>query len=207
MIRRYLSIYKPLALEFQKSDNEVIKIARVVVTILVLMPYLYEHLVIKDFDKYTVYILLSKKQSSATDKGLPITAVLEACLAIFLVFWLQIKIENDRIKFNEKAPFWTRLRNFLKNDDVENEEEEYSKNSTRVIAMASVGFFMLLIIAATRVNTVDPYSTQKLVLGFTIGIFNSSVAPLLFILNNKSIRKYFKRVGQRFADTIYSCNV
>ena len=186
--------------------------ARILVTILVLIPYLCEHLIIKDFEKYTVYILLSKQKSSnATDKGLPITAILEASMAIILLCWLQIRIERDRIRYNERSPFWSRLKSFLKNDDNDQAGQEYSKNASRVIAVASVGVFAMCIISAARVDSADPsFSYQRLLVGLSVALCNSFAAPLLYVVKNKSIRKYFHRASLRSLENnqniYYTCN-
>ena len=197
MTVKYVLIYRPCMVDLQKTDEEMIKIARCVVIITVLIPYSLEHLVIRNLKGSSTYVLLTEETGNE-NAGLPITTQIEAKVALMLLAFIQLKIERDRIYHNETLPFRQKLGKFFCIDE-EQPGEEFSKNTSRALAVGAIALIVILFILnqsswlETTIADVEGISTQRILMGIFASSLAPNLPPLMYILNHKNIVKYVKR--------------
>lgn len=191
-IVKYLSIFHPYLLEFQRTDSEIVKRARLCVTLSALVPFLIEHIVIKDLDGYSTYLMLAQKPIDPGLKnkaGIPITTSIMTYAAVALLCYLYYRIEKDRISHEESLPLKEKILSFFKNEDQPH--HDFKKNTSRVLITAGVALLAYTLVVQYQV--IEALNVKKVIVAISF-IVAPIMPPLLYIINHKRMVVYVKRL-------------
>ena len=152
---------------FERTDNEIIRVAQISNFLLVTMIFLVEHGLISSPDEASVFLILANKNPTDGEQGLPITTTLLVIFAILSICVLQYRIEKRGL-----------------------EEISTNKQIIRVIVIIVVivvGYipkFLEIVDFSSRVPLFYMLN------GVLISIFFGVLPPTLFLASNLRLKKY-----------------
>lgn len=164
-----MTIFHPHWIDAEKSDEEVVKVAKIVNLIIATYVFGLEHCFISQVQSYKLYTLLIKDTSpSQGTSGLPITTKLLTITAILWVLLLQKKMEEKAL------------------------DKNINKHIARLVTLSVIVAmsFVFYYLDSLNLSYIGLINFRILLNVFSVSITFSVFPPILVISSHRNLRRF-----------------
>ena len=173
---KYVIIFHRHWLDLDKTDSEIMYLAKIFNWIIFLILFCTEHLIIEEIHSSAFYqFLLNENKAPEKFRSIPKTTVVLVIIAILMIAKLQIRMEITGMK---KIP--------------PRKLKKHNKILVRFIATLISTTISYVMYALATVELEDLFT--RLTHGCIVPIFTAVVPPALFIFNNPNMTKFAKNL-------------